>query len=399
MTGHISASVLQPSERVLNLRAVFSVKFCSHSPFARAMTGRGVECDSTTTTTDLGARMTGFWTTADLGPADQVGYWTDVLCQAFTPLIPVRSRDHVGRSRISSGLPGWVRSSGIGALQAAEIASCTQQVTHGELEVSRSPEDVVFVNLQIDGRCLTEQDGRRCIVSRGEFAVVDSTRPYTLEFVEPDDSSELWRVLSFRLPRESVTDLIGDPSRAPTATTFDGEHGSAHVARSLMVSTWQSREDLGSGTERQMLGTAHISTVRAALAGALRSPSDGFAPDDGMRRAAAVSYIDAHLPVGHVSAADAARALDVSVRTLHAAFERSGTTFGTVVRKRRLRACSDDLATGDPRRSIASLATYWGYADSAHMAKVFRSEFGCTPSEYRRRNSRAPSTSHRQFPR
>lgn len=336
--------------------------------------------------------MTDFWSTEELGPADQVGYWTDVLCQAFTPLIPLRSRDHVGRSRISSGLPGWVRSSRIGALQAAEIASCTQQVTHGELEVSRSPEDVVFVNLQIDGRCLTEQDGRRCVVSRGEFAVVDSTRPYSLEFVEPDDSSELWRVLSFRIPRESVADLIGDPSRAPTATTFDGEHGSAHVARSFMVSTWQSRDDLGSVAERHMLGTAHVSTVRAALAGAQRSASDGSVSDGEMRRVAAAAYIDAHLPVGQVSAADAARALDVSVRTLHAAFEQSGTTFGAVVRRRRLEACSHDLTTGDPRRSIASLAVYWGYSDSAHMAKVFRSEFGCTPSEYRRRCSRAPST-------
>lgn len=333
--------------------------------------------------------MTDFWSTKELGTADQVSYWADVLCQAFTPLTPSRSRDHLGRSRVSAGLPGWVRSAPMGTTNAAEIASCTQLVEHGELEVSRTTEDVVFVNLQIEGQCFTEQDGRRCVVSRGEFAIVDSTRPYSLEFVEPehspDDVARLWRVLSFRLPRESVADLMSDPSRAATATTFDGDRGSAQIARSLMVSTWQSAGAVGNPVERQMLGTAHADVIRAVLAGAQNPPGPPSAPlSDDARRAAAVRYMDTHLPVGPVSVTGAARAIGVSVRTLHALFERSGTTFGAVARQRRLQACARDLLTGDDSRPIATLAARWGYSDSAHMARAFRAEFGCTPTEYRR---------------
>ncbi|WP_084817308.1 helix-turn-helix domain-containing protein [Gordonia sp. HS-NH1] len=332
--------------------------------------------------------MTDFWTTTELGAADQVGYWADVLCQAFTPLAPSRSRDHMERSRVSTGLPGWVRSLPIGTSNAAEIASCTQRVDHGEREVSRTADDVIFVNLQIDGQCLTEQDGRRCVVGRGEFAIVDSTRPYSLEFVEPEDSSQLWRVLSFRLPRESVADLVADPSRAATATTFTGDGGSANIARTLMTSTWQSAGSVENAAELQMLGAAHTAVIRAVLAGARQSPTpDSSHVDNAARHAAAVHYIDTHLPLGPVSAAGTARAINVSVRTLHKVFERSGTTFGAAVRQRRLHACSHDLLSGDHRRPIGELAARWGYADSAHMAKAFRAHFGCTPGQYRQERS------------
>jgi hypothetical protein len=82
--------------------------------------------------------MTSYWTTRGLGPADQMSYWADVLCQAFTPLAPWRSRDHVEHSSSRSGLPGWVRSAAIGGGNAAEIASCTQRIDHGRREVARA---------------------------------------------------------------------------------------------------------------------------------------------------------------------------------------------------------------------------------------------------------------------
>ncbi|MEH3155683.1 MAG: helix-turn-helix domain-containing protein [Gordonia paraffinivorans] len=331
------------------------------------------------------------WTTAELSDNDQVGFWSDVLCQAFTPLDPQRSAEHRRRSHAASGLPGWVRSRDLGSSNVAEIASCAQLVRHGRREVARTSDDVVFVNLQLDGQCRTEQDGRQCVVRPGEFAIVDSTRPYFLDYREPSgtpDSPGLWRVLSLRLPRESLAGVLADPARAATATTFGSGDASAAIARALLLETWRQVPAMDDAAERRLLGLAHTDVTRAVLTARTSghdAPSAMAAAD--MHRLAAIRHISAHLTSGRISAAETSRAIGVSVRTLHGAFERAGTTFGAAVRDRRLDACCRDLADGD--RSIASVAARWGYADSAHMSKAVRARFGCTPTEYREQHRRS----------
>ena len=313
---------------------------------------------------------------------DQMSFWADVLCQAFTPLSPSRSRDHIERSSIPSGLSGWVRSAPVGGGNAAEIASCTQRIEHGHREVARTSEDVVFVNLQLDGHCVTTQDDRQCTVSRGEFAVVDSTRPYRLEFVEPEEKGSLWRVLSFRLPHAQLADLT-NPDISTTARNFTGTSGSARLLSSLMLETWRTDSSLVS-IERQMISAAHVDLLRAVLGGAAEREMRQSRDTDHLLRIAAIRYIETHLPFGRVSATATAHHLGVSVRTVHALFERSGTTFGALVRQHRLEACRRDLADTRNDCSVAAIAAMWGFADSAHLAKAFRSQFGCSPSDYRK---------------
>jgi AraC-like DNA-binding protein len=285
-----------------------------------------------------------------------------------------------------------VRSAPVGGANAAEIASCTQRIEHGHREVARTPEDVVFINLQLEGRCVTIQDGRHCTVSRGEFAVVDSTRPYSLEFLEPESEGSLWRVLSFRLPRTQLADVM-TPESSTTARSFAGATGSARLLRSLMLETWQTDSSLTS-IERQMISAAHIDLVRAVLGGALEREKQLDGDTDHLRRIAALRYVETHLPFGRISATQTAHYLGVSVRALHALFERSGTTFGALVRQSRLEACRRDLA--DPRNdsSIAAIAAMWGYADSAHLAKAFRAQFDCSPSDYRSTQQHDTGPSH-----
>ena len=340
--------------------------------------------------------MTAFWTTEDLPTAEQMSYWADVLCQAFTPLSPSRSRDHIDRSSIPSGLPGWVRSAPIGGGNAAEIASCTQRIEHGHREVARTADDVVFVNLQLDGHCVTTQDARQCIVSRGEFAVVDSTRPYRLEFVEPEGKRSLWRVLSFRLPRTQLADLT-TPDRSTTARNFAGGSGSARLLSSLMLETWRTDTSLVS-TERQMISAAHVDLLRAVLGGAAEREMHQDRDTDHLLRIAAIRYIETHLPFGRVSATETAQHLGISIRTLHAIFERSGTTFGALVRRHRLEACRRDLADIRNDCSVAAIAAMWGFADSAHLAKAFRSQFGCSPGDYRKSQHPDPAAADARRP-
>ncbi len=320
-----------------------------------------------------------YWDTAVHPVEEQFSYWADVVCEAFTPLAPARTQHHIAHSRETRGLPGWVRSTPLVSTNCAEIASCTQRLTHGDGEVHRSPAEVVFVNLQLTGTCRGEQDGQQCLVTPGTFALFDTTRPYRLEFAE-SEAGEQWRVLSFRVPRGRLAPFL---SGAPfTGTTIDGRRGPGLVAATMMASLWESRDQL-TAASRLALDRAYCQVLATALGG-FEPPDDADREGlDAALRATLARFVVERLPLGPVRVEDAAAHVGVSVRKLHHLYADTGTSFAALVREMRLREVARELA--DPRRTVADIAARWGFCDGAHLSRVFHTQRGCTPTEFRAR--------------
>jgi AraC-like DNA-binding protein len=96
------------------------------------------------------------------------------------------------------------------------------------------------------------------------------------------------------------------------------------------------------------------------------------------------SFIEAHLTEPATGPAEIAAAVGISVRHLHRLFSLRGCTVGDWIRCRRLLQCRRDLA--DPRlrnRSITEVAFFWGFSDSAHFSRCFRTQFGICPRAFR----------------
>jgi AraC-like DNA-binding protein len=323
-----------------------------------------------------------YWNTADHPLDDQLSYWADVVCEAFTPLAPARTQQHLARSRLTHGMEGWVRSVPLTSTNCAEIASCTQRLTHGNAEVRRSPADVVFVNLQLDGSCRGEQDGRQCVVVPGTFALFDTTRPYRLEF-EESGAGEPWRVLSFRVPRAQITRFLPEGS-AFTGMTVDGHHGPGLVAATMMTSLWDAQDRI-TAPSRQALDRAYSQVLATAL-GAFERPDDvGRAGMDAALRVTVARFVAERLPLGAVRVENAAAHIGVSVRKLHQLYAETGTSFATLVRGMRLYEVARELADPTVSAPITDIAVRWGFYDGAHLSKVFRHHYDCTPTEYRER--------------
>jgi len=323
-----------------------------------------------------------YWDTAEHPAEDQLSYWTDVVCQAFTPLAPARTRRHLARSRHTRGMQGWVCSAPLTTINCAEIASCTQRLTHGDVEVHRSPTEAVFVNLQLVGTCRGEQDGRQCTVTPGTFALFDTTRPYRLEF-EESAAGEHWRVLSFRVPRPQLTAFLPE-DLAVTAVTVDGRRGSGAVTATMMASLWTSR-DLLTVPSRLALDHAYTQVLATAL-GAFELPAGvGRAGLEAAVRATVARFVAERLPLGAVRVEDAAAHVGVSVRKLHQLYAETGASFATVVREMRLREVVRELADSRVNIPITEIAARWGFCDGAHLSRVFRQHHDCTPTEYRER--------------
>ncbi|MGY1809757.1 helix-turn-helix domain-containing protein [Blastococcus sp. SYSU D00669] len=323
------------------------------------------------------------WSTEGLAPEDQFAYWADVVCEACAPLAPVRTRQHLSRSRWGEGLTGWVRAERLADSTPTEVVSCTQRLTHGPAEVRRGRDEQIFVNLQLDGTGRGEQDGRRCVVPPGSFAVFDTTRPYVLEFDESPDGSP-WRVLSFKIPREQMLPFIPQPALR-TARTIDARSGAGAVAADMMTSLWRSRAQL-SPASRLALDHACTEVIANAL-GAFEKDGDDRSSVDDALRASIARFVHERLPHGQVLAVEAARHVGISVRKLHQLYNGHETTFGATVRDLRLQRAARQLEMQGPHVTVTDVATRWGFCDASHLNRAFKARYGMSPTAYRESSS------------
>lgn len=323
-----------------------------------------------------------YWSTSGLDIKEQVSYWGDVICEAFTPLTPRRGPAQVDRSATPEGVPGWVRSESLVHTNVAEIASCTQLLTHGPAEVRRAPLDAFFVNLQIAGTCYGEQDDRRCVIGPGSFAVFDTTRPYKLEFHEPPQQDS-WRVLSFRVPQDQWEAAAGNGA---VARAIDTDAGPGRIVGTMMNTVWAERPTLDLETLRRIENAfSDVLTAVTSTNQGQGAPSGNERSDAAVRRVVR-HYVREAIPLGRVTAEAAARQASVSVRTLHRAFQVAGTTFADCVRDERLLGATSDLKIAPSHVTLSEIAARWGFCDSSHLTRTFQRNLGCTPSQFRETN-------------
>jgi AraC family transcriptional regulator, positive regulator of tynA and feaB len=100
-------------------------------------------------------------------------------------------------------------------------------------------------------------------------------------------------------------------------------------------------------------------------------------------RAQVRRYVRANLQDAALGPLAIASAHAISVRALHALFEETQESVGSLVRRERLARCMADLELPSAG-SVTEIAFRWGFSDAAHFSRVFKREFGLTPSDVRR---------------
>jgi len=100
------------------------------------------------------------------------------------------------------------------------------------------------------------------------------------------------------------------------------------------------------------------------------------------RLAEARRHIERHLADPDPSPASVAAALGIAVRTLHASFEPTGTSFARHVLHRRLEECRAALL-GSPGRAVTDIAFAWGFSSLSGFYRGFQAAFGMSPGDLR----------------
>ncbi|SPT52308.1 helix-turn-helix domain-containing protein [Actinomadura madurae] len=216
------------------------------------------------------------------------------------------------------------------------------------------------------------------VLTEGGLDLWDGTRPARLEVVEPFAKRTLIfsrRVVLGACPRLADVAAVPDLGRLPGARLL------ARYADAVVTEL--------PGMDARMRATAcdvALELLRSLVEPAL--PDTRAARREALR-ARARRYIRIHLADPRLGPDAVARALSVSLRTLHSAFEGSGETVASLVRRGRLARCREDLA--DPESgSITEIAFRWGFTDATHFSQAFKREYGMPPREARALSTRQP---------
>jgi AraC-like DNA-binding protein len=143
--------------------------------------------------------------------------------------------------------------------------------------------------------------------------------------------------------------------------------------------------------ELSRLFVSHVHDLVALAVGATRDAGE-IAYRRGMRAArlrAAKAFIARHIDRNDLSVSDVATHLGVTQRYVHMLFETEDASFTTFIVRQRLALAHRLLA--DPRmtgHTISAIAFQAGFNDLSHFNRVFRRQFGLTPSAMRRTDGR-----------
>jgi len=309
------------------------------------------------------------WSTNGLPESVHFQFWRDVICEAFAALDP--------KAHARSGpFPSSVALDTFGDVNVARIRSCAQVVRRGADQIRVDPQDRLFVNLQLAGVGRVVQGDRAAIVPAGSFTIVDTAKPYRLEF---DDAFE---VLSLRVPRKRLLPFTAGPDEV-LARRVDGQNGMGRVAVSFMRLLLDQADDLASD-QRAEIATHLCDLIASATRLAAPRRLDGRELVRHRFVESAVETLRASLADPELGVDTLARRFGVSTRYVQQAFTDAGLTVAAHIRALRLERCAHDLANRHDRSSIQAIAARWGFSDVPHFTRVFGRHFGRTPSSFRK---------------
>ncbi len=249
--------------------------------------------------------------------------------------------------------------------------------------IQRSDPESYRLLFNVSGRAGVCQAGTEAELRAGQMALYDTSLPLH-GWRRPAGAGG--RLLMLGVPR-ALLPVPPDTARRLLAAPIPAGPGS----RLLAVALRQVAKDAPAyrTADGARVSGVLVDLLAVAMAGPPAGPASGAPPGlaEAHHRTLVLqvrAFVERHLDDPDLSPGTIAAAHHVSVRTLHRAFQRDGTSLGDHIRHRRLDRCRRDLA--DPARAtqpIRAIAARWGFADHAHLTRAFRAAYGMAPSDFR----------------
>lgn len=309
------------------------------------------------------------FTTKDVAPRERFAYWHDIACKTIV--------GHESEPQSTLGFEAVLRCSDLAGMGVIMFENSPMTVNRTRGDISRAPDDSVFVCHQLSGQLGLEQLGRGVILSAGEMTLIDAQRLYRGDFRAGS------RLLALKLPRHAMEARCGDLSSLLAKKVQLRCSVGALVAAQLGI--------LKRGIDALPLA-AQVAARECTLDLIALTLAKDFVEARGGRSAArslALSRLRASIEMRlsdpDLDPASAARGAGIGVRYAQALLSDEGTSIVRLIHARRLEKCRSALADPSQRhRTITDVALGWGFSDMTHFGRLFKSRYGIGPRDYRK---------------
>ena len=235
----------------------------------------------------------------------------------------------------------------------------------------------IWLSAIIDGRGNLYHDDQECPIGRGHIIYGPTGVEATLSFDGP------FRQLYVRAPKLALNPRVLVPMSLPLGM-IDGSQGIHHVFSSTLCAVGEALPDL----KPYQLRPIELAVTEFLLT-SLEEEKAAF----GLGGAEGIKInhfhqicqaIEAVLSEPDLSLQTVAEISGSSPRYVQKLFASAGTSVSKYIRTRRLERCRQDLASPiHSQLSISDICFRWGFNGTAHFSRIFRKEYGETPSEFR----------------
>jgi AraC-like DNA-binding protein len=307
------------------------------------------------------------WSTDAVDPARRLDYWVGAICEAFLEM-------DCG-SREAGAFEGRLTSLAGPALSYNQVVATTQDVYRTPAAIARGRSHPFYLITQLRAPWHVRQGGELLQLRPGDAVLVDSAQRYELHF------PQAVACLSIQMPRAWVGRWLAEVD-TPHARPVAREQGWGRALSALCLQLGEEPA-LAACYPQDLLDDQ----VGAMLAAALEPGAAATTPAAGQAALArrAERLLLQCLDQPGLTAAQVARELGVSARSLHRAFACADTTFAGRLRRMRMERAAQLL--GERRLAgvtVAEVGRRCGYPDASHFAREFGKAWGQGPARWRR---------------
>jgi AraC-like DNA-binding protein len=311
------------------------------------------------------------YSTAGMDPSVKASFWNGVFHDTFAvaETIPYSPVDFNGTINVAT----------VGSFTLGKVAASARRVRHTSQHVNRTTDHRYYLHLQLNDHLRVTQDGRTAEAGAGDFILVESGSPSTLDYGGNSTT------LVLAAPIEAFRTRIPSPELL-LCVPLTGRSGLAHTAAVMLQSLW-FRVDEGCPEALAARVADYVLDVLATSYSSYRQVIVANSAVASARRLKIRHYIEANLSDPELTPRMIAGVFRISPRYLHMLFVPEGETVSNYISRRRVEECAkritDVLWQG---HTITDIAFRFGFNSATHFARVFRDHYGLSPRDYRKAN-------------
>lgn len=318
---------------------------------------------STTVSTPQLAR----WSTAGVTPGHRLEYWREVISKAVvaTSVSKCDSNDFLGE----------ITCRKFNDITFNCFDSGGHEIIRSDSHIRDQAERRFLLSLQLSGNAHITQAGRSIVLSPGTMGLVDAGQPFSVVLV-----GEVRRMVAV-LPRELVMSHVPRVVQM-AALKIDPLQPCAEIIRDYMIRLSQPQCVIR-GVAGDVM-SEHLCALLGIVAASQLGVESAPASSREIRKDVLLTYLRRHALDPELSPILAAKAVGISVRSLHDLMQHTGQSFSEWILDARITHARRLLQNpGAAQRKIADIATDCGFSDLSHFNRMFKARVGCTPREAR----------------